>query len=304
MLKNVELPQVSNSMPHTIVFANRANTDQDKLLRSVEPLIKHTSQALQMHLATMFEHGARFGIQKYLRQTIEQPLSTIMLAGHLAGIRRAELMLKQAPTPKSLSLSIFSGVLNYFRTREDVDIAQLQKRYKTLSFDIVSKVSDSIKKDLADTTRKLIESGSHVREAKQILGAKFAEYGLKPASKSQIETIFRTHTQIAYSVGKWRAEHHDPLIQNALWGYRYVTAHDDRVRPSHEALDGVTLPKDHPFWQMFYPPNGWNCRCQAIPLFEPAAIVKPPKLLPDGVKIKPDTGFSWNPGRIFTPLSV
>ena len=27
------------------------------------------------------------------------------------------------------------------------------------------------------------------------------------------------------------------------------------------ALHGVTLPIDDPFWEQFYPPNGWNCRC-------------------------------------------
>lgn len=45
---------------------------------------------------------------------------------------------------------------------------------------------------------------------------------------------------------------------------QYRTAHDSRVRPDHAALDGITLPADDPFWQKYYPPNGWGCRCQAI----------------------------------------
>lgn len=41
----------------------------------------------------------------------------------------------------------------------------------------------------------------------------------------------------------------------------YVTARDAKVREEHRALDGVILPIDAPFWQQYYPPNGWNCRC-------------------------------------------
>lgn len=42
---------------------------------------------------------------------------------------------------------------------------------------------------------------------------------------------------------------------------QYRTAADGKVRPEHAALHGVTLPIDDPFWEQFYPPNGWNCRC-------------------------------------------
>ena len=45
---------------------------------------------------------------------------------------------------------------------------------------------------------------------------------------------------------------------------QYRTAGDDRVRPEHAALEGVTLPMDDPFWEEYYPPNGWNCRCTVV----------------------------------------
>lgn len=43
----------------------------------------------------------------------------------------------------------------------------------------------------------------------------------------------------------------------------YNTAGDQRVRPTHEALNGVVQPIDSPFWDTNYPPNGWGCRCDA-----------------------------------------
>ena len=45
---------------------------------------------------------------------------------------------------------------------------------------------------------------------------------------------------------------------------QYRTAHDDKVRPEHAALDGVTLPMSDPFWETMYPPLSWNCRCSVI----------------------------------------
>ena len=30
------------------------------------------------------------------------------------------------------------------------------------------------------------------------------------------------------------------------------------------ALEGVTLPSSDSFWDAYYPPNGWNCRCHAV----------------------------------------
>ncbi len=45
---------------------------------------------------------------------------------------------------------------------------------------------------------------------------------------------------------------------------QYRTAQDERVRENHQALAGTTLPKDDPFWDSYYPPNGWRCRCVAV----------------------------------------
>ncbi len=48
------------------------------------------------------------------------------------------------------------------------------------------------------------------------------------------------------------------------YNLQYRTQKDDKVRPEHAALDGVTLPPSDPFWSEFYPPNGWNCRCTVV----------------------------------------
>lgn len=45
---------------------------------------------------------------------------------------------------------------------------------------------------------------------------------------------------------------------------QYRTQNDSKVRPEHAALHGVTLPITDPFWETYYPPNGWNCRCTVV----------------------------------------
>ena len=48
------------------------------------------------------------------------------------------------------------------------------------------------------------------------------------------------------------------------YNLQYRTAGDDRVRPEHAALDGVTLPPSDTFWEEYFPPNGWRCRCDVV----------------------------------------
>lgn len=59
----------------------------------------------------------------------------------------------------------------------------------------------------------------------------------------------------------------------------YQTVGDERVRKTHEALDGIILPIDHSFWEDYYPPNGWQCRCDAVPT--DSDVTEPPELLED-----------------------
>ena len=45
---------------------------------------------------------------------------------------------------------------------------------------------------------------------------------------------------------------------------QYRTAGDAKVRPTHAEMAGITLPASDPFWEEFYPPNGWGCRWSVI----------------------------------------
>jgi SPP1 gp7 family putative phage head morphogenesis protein len=64
---------------------------------------------------------------------------------------------------------------------------------------------------------------------------------------------------------------------------------DGRTTPLCRSLDGITLPASDSFWNIYTPPNHWNCR-STIRLGE--TIRKPADSLP---KIKPE--FAFNPAK-------
>jgi SPP1 gp7 family putative phage head morphogenesis protein len=45
----------------------------------------------------------------------------------------------------------------------------------------------------------------------------------------------------------------------------YRTAGDSLVRPEHQQLNGIIKRINDPFWDRYYPPNDWGCRCRARP---------------------------------------
>ncbi|MCD8295439.1 MAG: minor capsid protein [Clostridia bacterium] len=64
----------------------------------------------------------------------------------------------------------------------------------------------------------------------------------------------------AQMADKW----HDIEKDGDKYNLQYRTANDDKVREEHARLHGITLPPSDPFWDKYYPPNGWNCRCTAV----------------------------------------
>jgi len=217
-------------------------------------------------------------------------LSDAMLVAQYVGARESVGRAKSGGVDITLKLakSPYAGALQALAkyrklTKIDADKTALK---------VCDEAGQRINKDLRNTIADLIERGAHIDEGVEVLGERFDALGLTPTSGYRLETLFRTHVQLAYNAGRWNADQ-DDAIQDILWGYRYSTVGDDRVRPSHAELDGVTLPKNHPLWKRIFPPNGWNCRCAVIPLFKARAERKPPKGF-DG----PDEGFDFNPGLV------
>ncbi len=48
------------------------------------------------------------------------------------------------------------------------------------------------------------------------------------------------------------------------YNLQYRTMYDKRVRRTHRMLHNITLPIESPFWNKYFPPNGWGCRCTVV----------------------------------------
>jgi SPP1 gp7 family putative phage head morphogenesis protein len=68
-----------------------------------------------------------------------------------------------------------------------------------------------------------------------------------------------------FAVGSTQmAERWDGFTNSKRYNLQYRTAGDSHVRETHAVLNGITLPQSDPFWNSYYAPNGWRCRCTVV----------------------------------------
>ncbi|HRG59846.1 MAG TPA: phage minor head protein [Bacteroidia bacterium] len=51
---------------------------------------------------------------------------------------------------------------------------------------------------------------------------------------------------------------------DALPYLKYRAVIDGKTRATHKSMNGIVKRWDDSFWNSFYPPNGWNCRCSVL----------------------------------------
>lgn len=115
--------------------------------------------------------------------------------------------------------------------------------------------------------------------------------GLEPPTRAQLESFISSYRRAFDLAEAWQTHWDD----DGVWGFRYLTMDDERVRVSHRPLHGITLPKDDPFWLTYWPPNGFGCRCKVKVLRKAVSIVNPYGTMPD-----PDLGFAENFGELLS----
>lgn len=134
--------------------------------------------------------------------------------------------------------------------------------------------------DIRDTVAKLPE-GELFKSVQKEVAAKLSNYinydqpdlfddieGFESTSdREKLERragfLLRHHGNQAYAYAA-----HADLEEHAdiFTHWKYLTVGDGHVRDTHRALDGLILPKTHEFWQTHFPPWGYGCRCQVVPV--------------------------------------
>lgn len=105
-------------------------------------------------------------------------------------------------------------------------------------------------------------------------------------SSSRLETVYRTNMTSVYN----NSTRYNAASAGVTPYLMFDAVGDSRTRASHQELDGIIKRADHPFWNKYTPPLGYNCRCGVIPLSQEDAeargITSENAQLPE-----PDRGF-------------
>lgn len=213
----------------------------------------------------------------------------------LVGQRRAEIDYARG-AGVSLSLDSLHDVFKAIKKPKKKparNVIDLRQEYRKLAKKAGGKAVAKISESLLGRVNTLIDDGALLKTARREIRKTLQSAGAYGADDYLLNTLFRTHSQIATQGAYWQELEDHPT----LWGYLYSTADDERVRPGHALLDGTTLPIGHKLWRKIAPPNGYNCRCYVIPLFDAEPVVKPKK----GWSVDP--GFETNWGTMFARIS-
>lgn len=142
--------------------------------------------------------------------------------------------------------------------------------------------------DTLDRLNEALANGLTLADWKKTVNAETFALG-----KWRMETIFRTHVQTCYSIGRTQQQRENAAHRPFLM---YDAINDSRTRPNHTALDNFIAPLNDPIWKKITPPNGFNCRCTTIALTEAQAIKRGWKGFTEyRDKGEPDKGWDYNP---------
>lgn len=198
---------------------------------------------------------------------------------------------------------------------------------KSAGFDILTDIHAALERALKEgrTFRDFSKEILPVLQAKGWWGRQLVEdpatgerVPAQLGSARRLQTIFDVNMRVSYAAGHWAGFERNKAARPFL---RYVALLDDRTRPAHRARHNLVLPVDHPYWETWAPPCGWNCRCTLQSLSQrdvdrllragEALRFEPPDetyrsftnrrtgeitRVPDGI----DPGWAYNPGKAGT----
>ncbi|CAB4128264.1 Phage head morphogenesis domain [uncultured Caudovirales phage] len=190
-------------------------------------------------------------------------LLTNLYSGAVNGLRLPVDLYNATLT--TLLKAVYRGFGN--TTAELVDGSPEMDLLKHYEYNIAIFSGAKTKRQVEDMSALVFTENGYKRDysefKKIITGDKFHEGIFDKYNKNYLKTEFNTAVSTAQMGREWLQIEEDADVFPYL---KYVTAHDDRVRHTHQDFDGVIRPVGDPFWETHVPPNGFNCRCRLMQL--------------------------------------
>ena len=148
-----------------------------------------------------------------------------------------------------------------------------------LLLDVFNSLSDAMKSGevYADWAKKLkptLEKKGWLG-SRGIIDPKTGEVKSVYIGSRRLKTIFNTNMRVAYNVQR----HKSMSGLSAATYWRYVSVLLSNTRDDHRSMHGKVLHRNDSFWQINYPPNGWNCKCKVQALTKKQAERRGAKIL-------------------------
>jgi len=167
------------------------------------------------------------------------------------------------------------------------------KYFEAKAFDMAGIEADHILEKVKVTLYNSIKTGATIRDAVEAIQRELAPYftrglvGEEALRGYRIETVVRTNLNEAFNEGR-KAFFESPELEGYVVAYQYSAILDDRVRPNHAEMDGKIYSIISPVWDIWTPPNGFNCRCLLVPITQDEEWEESPPLR---AGLLPDAGF-------------
>lgn len=205
---------------------------------------------------------------------------------------------------------IFKAALDFLRKKKPLP----EEEYKAIAaasrakaFTVSGYTSAEVLQVFLDELAEACEQGKTKKEFMDTMNDFLERNGYQGINPFHADVIFRTNMQTAYNAGHYKSMS-QPETKRLRPYWQYITAGDGHVRESHAQMDGRVYAADDPVWDVWFPPNGFRCRCTVVSLtrgqVERMGLTvsdKPPYEVDYGTGeiqyLFPDKGFSSNPAK-------
>jgi SPP1 gp7 family putative phage head morphogenesis protein len=227
---------------------------------------KITSPApLQAHLKTTNIINSSKYIEKGLQKVIK---SAQILKKNIAALDKPEFPAFFTDLHLVLGAEINSAIIAEYKndrlkpknTINNIDIdwslndIQAINAFRAEAFEVAHVNADELRNKLKYEAEDAIRKGSTFNKWKNQMQLS----GFEPENPYHLRTNFNTAANNASLASQWQ---NATSMKDTFPYLRYVAVMDDRVRDEHAELHDTVAHQNDEFWNEFYPPNGWNCRC-------------------------------------------